>query len=79
MNISISTGARFFSLNTYMYRDNNKVINSRYNSRGPVGEIKLDMNNSLRTRLFGWYEFIRLEDKQNREQVNMNLDVEWRF
>jgi hypothetical protein len=77
--MAFAAGMRFFSLKTFRYVSNVKNINSKYASNGPVAEVQLFLNNSLRTRFFGWYEFIRLEDTMKRDQVNMNLDVEWKF
>jgi len=75
----ISGGIRLFSLKTFLYRDNVKVLDTRYASSGPVAEITVSLNDSLKSRMFAWYEFIKLEDRQAKEQVNMNLEVEWNF
>jgi hypothetical protein len=77
--IAFGAGMRLFSLKTFRYNNNVKEISTRYTSTGPVMEIQLLLNNTLSTRLFGWYEFIRLEDSLKRDQINMNLDVEWKF
>jgi hypothetical protein len=79
MGMDLSAGMRFFSLKTFLYKNNIKEINTRYRSTGPVAEALIMVMESLRARFYTWYEFIRLEDKQNREQINLTLNVEWKF
>jgi len=76
---NISAGFRFFSLKTYLYDNNVRKLNTRYFSAGPVTEVIMTINRRMNTRLYGWYEFITLEDKQKKEQINVNLEVEWNF
>ena len=78
-DFKFSAGMRFFSLKTFLYKNNIKQLDTRYRSTGPVGEIEILLNNKLRSRTFAWYEFINLEDNQGKEQVNVNIEVEWNF
>ncbi len=77
--ISISGGFRYFLLNTYRYVESKKERDSEYNSIGPVAEIIVLMNQRLSFRLNGWYEFITINQKEKREMVNFNMQVNWNF
>jgi hypothetical protein len=77
--VSISAGIRAFSLKTFLYRDNNRQLNTRYRSTGPVSEVIFTIGENLRSRFYGWYEFINLEDNREKQQVNINIEVEWNF
>jgi hypothetical protein len=78
-NIRLSAGLRIFSLETFLYREQIRIPDSKYISVGPVFEGTLAISNRLSSRLFTWYEFITLNSLQKKEQINMNLEVEWNF
>jgi len=76
--IELGIGLRFFELSTYNYNDNNeKVLSSRYSSLGPLTDIRVLMNSSLRLKIYGYYEFISSESSYNNEQANLNIQIDW--
>ncbi len=77
-NISLATGLRIFSLNTFNYKIRDKIIDSKYFSIGPLSEIVIFRNNLLNLRLYGWYEFISLTS-DNKQQANLMMDMSWNF
>jgi len=74
-----SLGIRIFSLNTYKYDVGKKVIDSKFLSLAPLTEIIILMKESLYLRLYGWYEFITLNDIDNREEANLSIQATWNF
>jgi len=76
--ILFSIGARYFSINTYSYKLREKFIESKYLSIGPVTEIYF-LINSLSFRLYGWYEFIEVNNLKGREQANLLMEMNWYF
>lgn len=77
--IWLSLGARIFSLNTYTYKVAEKFRDSKFLSVAPLTEIVIVMNDSLYVRLYGWYEFISLNDIDRKEETNLSLQVNWNF
>ncbi|QQS37391.1 MAG: hypothetical protein IPM56_05395 [Ignavibacteriales bacterium] len=77
--LKFSIGARYFGLNTYSYKLKEKIIDSRYSSLGPVGEISVLFVKDLDLRLYGWYEFITQTNQIKKEQVNMSMTLYWNF
>lgn len=74
-----SLGLRFFSLSTFNYKDNNKIIDSEFRSIGPIIEMMIESSKNLFVRIYGWYEFISLNSKANKEQTNLNIEMTWSF
>lgn len=74
-----SLGARIFSLNTYSYKISEKIPDSKFLSLAPLSEITILMKQSLYLRLYGWYEFITLNDSDRRQQVNLSIQMNWNF
>ena len=74
-----SVGVRFFSLSTYGYKTNVKFLDSEFKSIGPIAEILLSSSNSLYLRVYGWYEFISMNNQPNKEQANLNVEMTWNF
>lgn len=77
--VLLSVGARVFSLNTYKYNVGEKVIDSKFLSLAPLTEIVILMKESLYLRLYGWYEFITLNDTDKREEANLSIQATWNF
>ena len=75
--INLGVGLRYFSLQTFGYKDNAKVRQSAYQSIGPLSEISIMINSILNFKLYGWYEFIKAEDNTKREQANLNFQLLW--
>lgn len=76
--LELGLGLRFFQLSTFTYNDENeKTLSTRYSSIGPLVDIRLLMNNKLRLKLYGYYEFISNEGNNKNEQANLNLQVDW--
>lgn len=76
--LELGLGIRLFELSTYNYNDKNeKELSSRYTSIGPLTDIRLLMNDSLRLKVYGYYEFISTESSNKSEQANLNIQVDW--
>lgn len=76
--LNIGTGFRYFNLTTFDYETasvRNKA--SEYNSIGPIADIFWHINGRLVFKVYGWYEFIRPEDGKQRENVNLNIKLNW--
>jgi len=76
--INFGLGSRIFSLITFNYQGKNKVKDSDYLSIGPLTEILWLIQNTIYLRIYGWYEFITVDQKEH-EQANLNLEVNWNF
>ena len=78
-SLSYAVGLRIFLLNTYNYRGTEKVIDSKFLSIAPVTEIKLELLDVLYFRLYGWYEFISLNNGQSKQETNLSMQVNYYF
>ena len=77
--IQYSLGIRFFSLSTYNYKSNNKFLDSEFRSIGPIAEILIARSASLFLKIYGWYEFITINNISKKEQTNLNVEMTWSF
>lgn len=77
--VLFSVGIKFFSLSTYSYKSNNKFLDSEFRSIGPTAEILLTGSENIFLKIYGWYEFITLNNATKREQTNLNAEVTWNF
>lgn len=77
--VQYSFGLRFFSLSTFKYKLNDKVLDSEFNSIGPIAEILLMSGMGLYIRVLGWYEFITVNSVSKKEQTNLNIEMTWNF
>jgi len=76
--LQLGIGLRYFDLSTYNYDSNNeKVLATNYKSIGPLTDIRLIMNEKLRLKIYGYYEFISTERPFTNEQANLNIQLEW--
>ncbi|MFA8344171.1 MAG: hypothetical protein ACEPO8_14455, partial [Rhodothermaceae bacterium] len=75
--IRFAAGLKYFLLNTYNYRENEKILNTSYQSIGPLAEILIKTDEKLYFRFTGWYEFIKRENSGKSELLNMNLELNW--
>ncbi|MCZ7603697.1 MAG: hypothetical protein M5R37_12575 [Melioribacteraceae bacterium] len=76
--LELGIGLRFFELSTYNYNSKNeKVLSGKYSSIRPLTDIRFIMNNRLRLKIYGYYEFITSESGMSKEQANLNLQVDW--
>lgn len=78
-NYYFTFGFRYFDLSTFNYKNRNRIFDNSYKSYGPVSFIGARLFNNLSINLYGYYEFIRLSNAGNQEQVNMNFNVNWIF
>jgi len=74
-----AAGARLFSLRTFKYDNEEKIIDSRYLSIGPICELTKSLGTDLFIRLTGWYEFITVNKVDQKEQTSLNLQMNWNF
>lgn len=77
--IKTSLGLRYFSLETFNFQGKNKIRDSRYLSKGPLVEIFLLLRDILYLRVYGWYEFITINNNIEQEQVNVSMQLNWNF
>jgi hypothetical protein len=69
-------GIRYLTLKTFLYKNNVRTRESDYRSVGPIAEIFSSFNKNLSLRIYGWYEFIRTDNKL-RELANLNVQMMW--
>ncbi|MCH7972826.1 MAG: hypothetical protein IH949_02860 [Bacteroidetes bacterium] len=77
--LSYAIGLRIFLLNTYNYRGAEKVIDSKFLSIAPITEIKFELLDVLYFRLYGWYEFITLNNGQSKQETNLSMQMNYYF
>ena len=77
-DISFGLGGRIFSLLTFNYNGREKIKDSDYLSIGPLTEILWFVENSIYMRIYGWYEFITV-DNMKRQQANLSFEVNYNF
>ena len=77
-DVSFGLGTRIFSLVTFNYQGRNKIKDSDYLSIGPLTEILWLVENSIYFRIYGWYEFVTV-DNSKRQQANLSFEVNWNF
>jgi len=77
--IVIAGGFRLFELNTFTYQSKLRIPESEYVSIGPVTEISLVMDTSLFFRLYGYYEFITVNNSSQRKQASFTMQTIWNF
>ena len=77
--MSYAIGLRVFQLNTYNYKGAEKVIDSKFLSIAPLAEIIIELKETLFFRIYGWYEFIALNNDQNKQETNLIMQVNYYF
>lgn len=75
--IKFAIGMKYFLLNSYQYKNNEKILSTSYESIGPLGEIVVKTSQNLYFRLIAWYEFLKRENSSTGELINMNLELNW--
>ncbi len=76
-SIIYGIGVRYLTLKTYLYKYLVKNRESDYSSLGPLAEANIALHQRLLLRFYGWYEFIKTEDSNRKEQANLNLQLTW--
>lgn len=74
-NALFAIGIRQFSLKTFTYKKNKKILESFYLSRGPITEIYYSTNGKIQLQLKAWYEFVTLNDQKISEIPNLDFAV----
>jgi hypothetical protein len=77
-NAFFALGFRYFSLRTFNYKERERIPDTRFLSIGPLFEILIG-SNSLQLRINSWYEFISINDGDDRERLNLILAMNWKF
>lgn len=76
--LKFGAGLRYFALTNFNYNNSNKkIIDSDYESIGPLAEVGMNVNDSLQLNIYGWYEFITSRNGGEREMANLNLKFNW--
>jgi hypothetical protein len=78
-NHSFAFGLRYFKLSTYNYKDRMKIFDNSYTSYGPLSIIGVRLYKNLSIYFLGYYELIEISNFQQRQQANMNLNINWNF
>ena len=79
-NIKFGIGMRYFELSTFTYTaGKNKKLETKYRSIAPLSEITYIIIPKLNIKVNCWYEFIRNEKNNLRNQTYMNVDLHWKF
>lgn len=80
LNRSIfSVGLRLFSINTFSYKNNVKILSNEFLSLGPIALIDVLAYNGLNLVLKGYYEFITSTDASDKEQASLIMQANWNF
>ena len=74
-NAQFAIGLRQFSLKTFTYKQNKKVLESFYLSRGPITEIYYSVTGKVQLQLKAWYEFVTLNNQKISEIPNLDFAV----
>jgi len=77
--ILLASGIRYFSLKAFNYKVRERIPDSKYISVGPLMEIFFLIKEVLYFRIFGWYEFITIDDTAKQEQSNFMMQMNWNF
>jgi hypothetical protein len=77
--ILLAVGLRYFSLKSFNYDVRNKILDSKYISRGPLMEVFFLVRNVLYFRTYGWYEFISIDETTKQQQINFIIQMNWNF
>lgn len=77
-NAFFALGFRYFSLRTFNYKERERIPDTRFLSIGPLFEILIG-SNSLHLSVNSWYEFISVNDGDDRERLNLILAMNWKF
>ncbi len=77
--VKIGAGLRLFTLNISNFENQNLKPLSEYFSIGPSFIANSDLTNNLRFILHGWYEFIKSNNNFNEQNLNFNLNLNWRI
>jgi len=77
--ILFSLGARYFSLKTFNYNKKERILDTEYQSLGPLMEIYIFLKDILYMRIYGWYEYIKINNERNQQQANLIMQVNWNF
>lgn len=77
--VIFAIGLRYLRLDTYMYSNKIRNIESEYQSIGPLSEILYLVSEKLQVRIYGWYEYINYEMNKNRQLANLNLQMNWKL
>jgi hypothetical protein len=72
-------GIRYFSLRTYNYVKNVRVIATDYFSIGPLAGFIIQIAKGFQMKADGWHEFIRHENNIRNEMTNFNMSMNWEF
>lgn len=75
--LDVGVGVRYFNLATYSYSNNDWLLQSDYQSIGPLAELLIEAGSRLRFRLLGLYEFIERKNSASQQLINMNLELYW--
>jgi len=76
---SFTSGLRFFSLKTFNFDKEIKLIDSYYSSSGPLSEIKYFIQDRVELNITGWYEFIKYKNDRKSNSTNLFIDINWFF
>lgn len=71
---NFSTGVRYFCLNTFGYKNNEKVLNSEYISLGILMQLNYFVEKNF-LKFSYLYEFVNYGQKSKNEIGNMNLEI----
>jgi hypothetical protein len=79
LGAQFALGLRLFELYTYNYKEEVKVIESKYFSIGPLSDISMIVADRLLLKILGWYEFITINDIKQTQQANLTMELSWNF
>lgn len=71
-------GIRFYSIKTYSYQGKRRILQSTYNSIGPSADLYVSLSN-LDIRIYGWYEYIKIDKNPLKQQASLFFQMNWKF
>lgn len=77
--VTFGIGLRYLHLDSYMFSNKIRAVESVYKSIGPLSEILYTVADKLQIRIFGWLEYIKYESNKNRQLANLNVQMNWKL
>ncbi len=76
---TVGIGMRYFALNTYRLKKEDKALESSYRSVGPSATVFYSTGNDITMYFTGWYEFIDRNVTTIDELITVNFSFRWQF
>lgn len=78
-DVVFGIGMRYLRLENFIFSNKSRALESDYKSIGPLSEILYNVAERLEIRVYGWLEFIQLEENRKRQLANLNVQMNWKL